>query len=258
MPNDPEFPMTSSQAGWHSDLPTFKGTPAITIQKSLEEFVLDYSTAVRDPDPVRRFIQSEALFTGPELGGLLGYEPGSDLFPADAIPSLRKGMHPLDSAIALECRSRLPDYVILRLDRLSMRHSPETRTPFLDYRLAEFAAGLPPSLKIDLSMDHGKMVCRKGFSEYSILDAETAMRRKQPFTIPLGDWLASPGNLPGNLQEALLGSMIDDQGILDGAYAGKLIEGIRAGETGPETLVSDADRLLSILVFTLWYGEFFS
>ncbi|MDY6863333.1 MAG: polyribonucleotide nucleotidyltransferase, partial [Thermodesulfobacteriota bacterium] len=40
-------------------------------------------------------------------------------------------------AQALECRFRLPDYVILRLDKLSMRHSLETRTPFLDYRLAE-------------------------------------------------------------------------------------------------------------------------
>jgi asparagine synthase (glutamine-hydrolysing) len=214
--------------------------------------------SVRDPDPVKRFIQSEALFTGEELDLLLGPGPWSGAFPRDAVPSLRPGMHPLDSAIALECRSRLPDYVILRLDKLSMRHSLETRTPFLDYRLAEFAAGLPPSLRIDLSRDQGKVICREGFAKHSILDPDTALRRKQPFTIPLADWLSVPEDLPDSLQEALLGSMIEDQGILDAGYARKLVDGIRAEETGPETLVSDADRLLSVLVFTLWYGEFFT
>ena len=213
--------------------------------------------AVRDPDPVKRYVQSERLFDGEGLAGLLGYDPGPDLYPADAVPPLFPGTHPLDTAIAMECQSRLPNYVILRLDKLSMRHSLETRTPFLDYRLAEFAATLPPEQKVDLASDQGKYICRRGFTSGGILDAETAFRVKQPFTIPLADWLASPGDLPGILQEALLGSMIGDQGILDAACARRIVNSVSAEGIGPATLVSEADRVLSILVFTLWYGEFF-
>ncbi len=213
--------------------------------------------AVRDPDPVRRYVQSEELFSRKELGILLGTEPDHPLYPPDAVPALRAEMNPLDSFIAMECQSRLPNYVILRLDKLSMRHSLETRTPFLDYRLAEFAAGLPPSLKVDLALDREKYVCRLGFARHSILDDETAFRAKQPFTIPIADWFASPSLLPENIQEVLLGGMIESQGMLNGAYVQNLVDRVSVEGTGPGTLVSGADRVLAALVFTLWYREFF-
>jgi asparagine synthase (glutamine-hydrolysing) len=213
--------------------------------------------AVRDPDPVRRYVQSEELFSREELGILLGIRPDHLLYPPDAIPALRADMNPIDSYIAMECQSRLPNYVLLRLDKLSMRHSLETRTPFLDYRLAEFAAGLPPALKVDLAQDREKYVCRLGFSRHSILDSETAFRAKQPFTIPVADWLASPSSLPENLQEVLLGNMMESQGILNGAYVRSLIDRVSVESTGPDTLVSGADRVLSALIFTLWFREFF-
>ena len=213
--------------------------------------------AVRDPDPIRRYIQSESLFSRDELRRLMGSEPPADLFPEDALPALSGNEHPLNAALAMESRFRLPDYVILRLDKLSMRHSLETRTPFLDYRLAEFAATLPPGFKVNLGLGQEKMICRHAFTKYSVLDRETGYREKQPFTVPLADWLSDPSTLPGFMKEIVLGDVVEKQGILSGNMVRELAGRVSAEGVGPETLVSAADRVFAVIVFTLWYEEFF-
>jgi asparagine synthase (glutamine-hydrolysing) len=157
----------------------------------------------------------------------------------------------------MESRFRLPDYVILRLDKLSMKHSLETRTPFLDYRLAEFAATLPPDFKVDLGLEQEKMICRYSFVKYSVLDRETAYRKKQLFTVPLAGWLSDPSSLPDFMKEIILGDVVKKQGILNENMVKELAESVSAAGVGPETLVSGADRVFAAIVFTLWYEEFF-
>ncbi|MFH1243780.1 MAG: asparagine synthase (glutamine-hydrolyzing) [Pseudomonadota bacterium] len=235
------------------------GNLSVEAQRELEEIYpeLRYYVAVRDRDPVRRYIQSELLFGRDELRRLIGREPPADLFPEEALPKLSGKEHPLNAALAMESRFRLPDYVILRLDKLSMRYSLETRTPFLDYRLAEFAATLPPGFKVHLGLGQGKMICRYAFAKHAVLDSETAYRDKQPFTMPLADWLSDPSSLPDFMKEILLGDIVERQGILDGDMVKDLARGVSAEGVGPETLVSDADRVFAVIVFTLWYDEFF-
>lgn len=218
---------------------------------------LKYYLAAGNTDPVKRHIQSEALFNRDELHVLLGMPAPSDLFPEDALPSLSGCEHPLNALIALECRSRLPDYVILRLDKLSMMHSLETRTPFLDYRLAEFAATLPVRFKVNLNTGQEKFICRQAFLKNSILDKKTVCQKKQPFTIPLADWLAEPLRLPDFLQEILLGGIVEKQGLLNANFVKELVGKVSAKGIGPQTLVSEADRVFAVIMFTLWYDEFF-
>lgn len=228
-------------------------------QRELEEIYPELHSymAVRDRDPVRRYIQSELLFGRDELRRLIGREPPADLFPEDALPALSGKEHPLNAALAMESRFRLPDYVILRLDKLSMRHSLETRTPFLDYRLAEFAATLPPGFKVHLGLGQEKMICRYAFVKHSVLDRETAYREKQPFTVPLADWLSDPSSLPDFMKEILMGDVVERQGVLSGSMVKELARMVSAEGVGPETLVSGADRVFAVIVFTLWYEEFF-
>ncbi len=214
--------------------------------------------AQRKIDPADRYIQNEALFTSDEILKLTGQRPPLNLFSGDALPFLKGNEDPVNQAIAFETRFRLPDYVVLRLDRLSMRHSLEARTPLLDYRLAEFAATLPVRLKVDLESVREKYICSYSYLKYNILDHETAYRRKQPFTIPMADWLARPDTLPDFLQDILLGDVIRRQGILDPKYARTLVGKITTRGIGPETLVSVADQVFAIIIFTLWYQEFFS
>lgn len=212
----------------------------------------------RKSDPGERYIQNEALFDSNAIFRLTGQKPQPGQFAEDAIPWLAGNEDPVNQAIAYETRFRLPDYVILRLDRLSMRHSLEARTPLLDYRLAEFAATLPVHLKVNLDAVREKFVCSEAYLKYHVLDAETARRRKQPFTIPMADWLAAPRTLPDFLQEILFGNVIRRQGILDPDYARSLVGKVSTRGIGPATLVSAADQVFSIIIFTLWYQEFFS
>jgi asparagine synthase (glutamine-hydrolysing) len=233
---------------------------SILEQKGLEELYPELTTymKIRSNNPVERYIQSESLFTGDELKELTGKDILNDQFPDDATPYLRGNEHPLNAAIAMETKARLPDYVILRLDKLSMRHSLEARTPFLDYRLAEFAAGLPVNYKVNLADNREKYICGNSFARYSILDRDTALRKKQPFTIPMADWLSDPSRLPECIKEVMFGDMVKKQGIINGDTLKKDIALISKEKVGPQTLVSEADRVYAIIIFTLWYDLFFS
>ncbi len=211
---------------------------------------------VRASDPRRRFIQSELLFNQSELSRLLGTETGEVAFPEDAMPSVDTGMHPLNQLLAMECRSRLPDYVVLRLDKLSMRHSLETRTPYLDYRLAEFAAGLPVNMKVNLAERMGKYICRKSLRKHRVVDPTTALREKKPFTIPLAAWLLQRDNLPDYVSEIFQGGEIERTGILDPEMTKQMWSSVTTDGIGPDTLVSEADRIFAVLTFSLWMKEF--
>jgi len=214
---------------------------------------------IRHTDPVKRYIQSELLFTPGELTSLLGIEVETDhTLPYNALPFLCGTEHPVNAAIAIESRLRLPDYVILRLDKISMGHSLEARTPFLDYRLAEFAATLPVDFKINMDSGEEKFICRSTFFNKGILDKATSSRKKQPFTIPLANWLSDQEHLPDFLKDIISGDIIKQQGILNPKMVKNIAKNVSSTGIGPSTLVSEADRLLSICVFTLWYKEFFS
>jgi asparagine synthase (glutamine-hydrolysing) len=86
----------------------------------------------------------------------------AELFTPDALTQLT-GVHaedairapydaatgdPLDHMLAADSQVRLPDHPVMITDRMSMSHGLEARSPFMDHRLAEFAARLPSSMKI--------------------------------------------------------------------------------------------------------------
>ena len=54
----------------------------------------------------------------------------------------------LDRIFSFDQQYYLADDILVKSDRMSMAHSVEVRPPFLDHRIIEFAATLPPDLKI--------------------------------------------------------------------------------------------------------------
>ena len=63
--------------------------------------------------------------------------------------------------------------------------------------------------------------------------------------------------LSTELQEILLGDMVKRQGILDHKVVKAHVEKISKQGIGPNTLVSEADRVFAVIIFTLWYDIFF-
>ena len=79
----------------------------------------------------------------------------------------------------------LPGQLLTKIDRTSMMHSLEIRSPFLDYKLAEFVYNLPEKYKMDKKS--GKIILKNILCE--IMPKDFVYRKKQGFGAPIKEWL---------------------------------------------------------------------
>lgn len=96
--------------------------------------------------------------------------------------------HPLTRIMALDAMTYLPDDILVKVDRSAMAISLETRAPFLDKDVVEFACSLPMDFKV--RGEQGKWIMHQVIDRYvprSLID-----RPKMGFAIPLDAWLRGP------------------------------------------------------------------
>lgn len=95
------------------------------------------------------------------------------------------GRDVLNRNLEYDSMTLLPNQVLTYSDSLSMAHSLELRTPFLDYRLVEFVAALPGQLK--MLGGETKYLLKKAAEHY--LPKSLIQRKKEGFVMPVNDWL---------------------------------------------------------------------
>jgi len=125
-------------------------------------------------------------------------------YPADITAVMRSDLPPLSKASYIDLRHRLLEDMLVKVDRMSMAHSLEVRSPLLDHRLVEFAASLPVSLK--LRGWQTKAILRDAVRRY--LPASTLRKRKHGFSVPLREWLR------GTLHEMVCDYLSENNGHL--------------------------------------------
>lgn len=109
--------------------------------------------------------------------------------------------HPINRMGYVDTRLYLPNDMLVKVDRMTMAHGLEARTPFLDYRLVEFAARVPPHLKLR-GLRHKKHLVKVAMRDK--LPPQITQRKKAGFNVPNAHWLR--GDLRDLAYEALLNS----------------------------------------------------
>lgn len=117
---------------------------------------------------------------------LQGEESGS--WSADEMDKVRVALDPLDRMTLADSLSYLTDDILQKVDRAAMAVALETRVPFLDKDVVEFAARIPPDMKV--RDGHGKWLIRQVL--YQHVPAGLVDRPKTGFSIPIDDWLRGP------------------------------------------------------------------
>ena len=103
-----------------------------------------------------------------------------------------QGRHPLNQSLYLETKTRLPNWILWKSDRLSMAHGVEARVPFMDHPLVELAAHIPPELKLN-GMDE-KYILKKLMAPH--LPELPTQYKKRGFYTPIREWFFTPERYP--------------------------------------------------------------
>ncbi|HEX7999916.1 MAG TPA: asparagine synthase (glutamine-hydrolyzing) [Pyrinomonadaceae bacterium] len=141
----------------------------------------------------------------------------------------------------LELKLRLPELLLMRVDKITMATSVEARVPFLDHHLVEYAMGLPRSLKVEGAS--GKHILKRALE--GILPNDLLYSRKRGFGAPIREWFRN--GLSHLFDSHLLAGPMRRRDFFDYAFVARLIEEHRKGTR------DWSFHLWSLLNLSLWY-----
>lgn len=191
-----------------------------------------------------RFTQGakKELFTKQAQKQIGDYDSTSKIlkfFDADNVDDL------VDRMLYTDLMTRMPDHLLSIVDRMSMAHSIESRSPLMDYKMVEYAASIPPHMK--LKGRTLKYILKKVAGRY--LPDELINRKKQGFGFPLAIWMRA--DLKEFLKRLFAQSRLVEIGVFNSDYIFRMLE---------EHLSGKADhnfRLWILVNLEFWYRLYF-
>jgi asparagine synthase (glutamine-hydrolysing) len=195
-------------------------------------------------DPAEQYSQYICHMNREEVASVWNGDQSDDTFA-----SLREafdatdGPTRMDRIMQVDIDTYLPDNLLVKVDRASMAHSLEVRSPFLDHELMEFAARVPARYK--WRRGNKKWLLKRAFESY--LPEPVQNRSKQGFSVPVNAWFR--GELRTDASDAIerLGrrdvfNASELQQIFDDHISGRLDRGF---------------QLWDLLVLDAWFERFF-
>jgi asparagine synthase (glutamine-hydrolysing) len=143
----------------------------------------------------------------------------------------------------LELKLRLPELLLMRVDKITMATSVEARVPFLDHHLIEYAMGLPREAKVKGST--GKHILKRALE--SILPRDLLYKPKRGFGAPAREWFR--GAKAGELVQLVMNSGIRRRNFFDYRFIKQLVDQHRAERQDWSA------HLWALLNLSVWYDR---
>ena len=150
---------------------------------------------------------------------------------------------PLTRLLYMNMKTYLLDDLLVKMDRCSMAHALEARSPFLDQALMEYVFSLPDDLK--LRWGRTKVILRRAFAD--LVPAQILRRGKMGFGVPLRRWFTTDRH--GYLQDLLLAADARLRRYVDQEYVRQLCHEHLSGRA------DHAHRLWTLLTFEVWLRQ---
>lgn len=157
----------------------------------------------------------------------------AEVFPPDGLSALR-------GAMLYDYLTYLRDNLLVKIDRATMLSSIESRAPYLDREIAEFAFRLPEHLKV--SGLGTKRILKRAAEAW--LPSRVIHRRKRGLSVPIADWIN--GSLRRDVDRLLDAKRLDAEGIVRGDVIAKLLDEHHRG------VINHARALWPLIVFEMW------
>jgi asparagine synthase (glutamine-hydrolysing) len=143
----------------------------------------------------------------------------------------------------LELKLRLPELLLMRVDKITMATSVEARVPFLDHHLIEYAMGLPRDLKVKGAT--GKHILKRALE--SVLPNDVLYKPKRGFGAPAREWFRGPNG--DDLVQLLMNSTIRKRDFFDYKFIEQLVDEHRREQRDWSA------NLWCLLNLSVWYDR---
>lgn len=188
------------------------------------------------------FSQEQYFFSQAELDRLLKTEFDSPLLFNEQLNTRRK-LSAAEEQALFDLKYYLKDDLLIKVDVASMQYSLEARTPFLDYRVVEFALNLSEDLK--KKNGTAKYLLKEVLYDY--VPRGFFDRPKWGFSIPLAKWLKT--DLHFLIDKYLNSVVIEKYGVVNYAVVKELVTRFDKGEEGLY------NRIWALLLLHRWMSE---
>ena len=179
--------------------------------------------------------------------GLQEAMAGSDVYrPVQDALARYGGDDLLNRQLYTDLSIYLADDILVKVDRMSMATSLETRAPFLDARMMELAFSMPGELKIRNGMR--KYILKRALE--GLVPAGILHRKKEGFSIPMKNWLR--GELRPLMAELLAEDRVRARGLVEPSEVARLIR------EHCDQRENHAHVLFSLMVLEQWYSTVLS
>lgn len=202
----------------------------------------------RSADIESLFLDNFGVFPRSMQAGLLSRSAVERIADTDTYANQRAQLEKsdakdlLDKLLYLDTKGYMHE-LLMKQDQMSMAASIESRVPFLDHKLVEFAARMPRSMKLRGATT--KWILREAMK--GILPDQILNRPKMGFPVPVGKWFR--GEFRHLIDEFVTGERALARGIFDAAAVRDLVRRHNAGE-------DHAQRLFFMVNLEMWHRRF--